>query len=735
MLNTPVTELRRGEAPPGQVSQAQNPVETDDLSPSDVLLAIWERKFLVAMIVLAAAVAGHFYAKSETRIYTARADIMLNLAKDGGDDVTALVTGISGDWREIETQLQLILSRNLIGATVDALNLTETPEYNPWLAAQQVQEPVVALPGWLSLPEWLERRVPAGIPFVGRVREDVVPPQAPPQDEIRRYAIRKLIRQTRVEQSGDSLIIYLSVATPDPALSARLANAIAEQYIVNQIALKFEAAEKAAAWLSNRVVELRAAVEAADSAIAEFRAESELVNDDQLAALGTRLLSLRQTRREVVDLRDAARQRLAEIDALLSGGRYAEVADTAAAPGLEALAGAIENASTADARTAATARFQSELDGVTERLRREVAQSEKSIGRLNEMLAEIENRQSREGAARVRLAQLVREAEAARAIYETFLNREKESSIQQGTQSADAVVIAEAWAPDGPSYPQPTRILLISTAIGLLIACGAAVGLQVMRQIFSEPEELEAYTGRRILGLIPRFRMPWGMTVLDYVSSQPNSPFVEAVRNLRTSLQFTMIDSPSKVVAIGSSVEGEGKSTLTLALGQVAGTQANSRVLVLDCDLRRHRASSVLKGHGMPGVTAYVGGEAQLDDIILRPQQANFDVIFADRAPKITADIFASRRFAELIDELRDRYDLIIIDTPPVLALTDARIIMSHVNLAVFTVNWKKTRRRPLRAALRSLEISGVEKVALIFNRTNIRKSVGYYGKRYYGHK
>jgi capsular exopolysaccharide synthesis family protein len=733
MLNTPIPDQERSGI---SMIRAQSDAASDgDLSASALLLAFWERKFLVALIVVASVVAGYYYAKSRTELYTARADVMLNLAQQGGEDVGVLASGISGDWREIATQLQLIISRNLIGEVVDTLELTENPAYNPWLARSEPEQSL--LPEWLSPKEWVGGLLPEGLPFTGWLRDGdaAEPPPATPAEKVRQHAIRTLINQTQVQQSGDSLIFWITVTTPDPELSARLATAIADQYIVRQIALKYEATEKAATWLTNRVGELREAVEAADSTVARFRAENELINDERLLVLGQRVLSLRQTRQEVVERQSSAQQRVDAIEALLPAESYAEIARIADVPALEDLAGNIVAASTEEARTVARDAFRAELDGVLDRLRREATRSAESIERLNELIAEAEARQSKEAAARVQLAQLEREAEAARSIYETFLSREKETSIQQGAQKADSVVIAEAWVPSGPSHPNTTRIVLISLLVGVALSGGVVIGLEALRQTFSEPEELERYTGRRILGLIPMFRPPWGTSVLDYVTTRPNTPFVEAVRNLRTSIRFVSIDSPAKVVAVVSSVEAEGKSTLSLALAQVTGTQPNSRVLVIDGDLRRRRASSLLGGRKGPGITAYIGEKAELDDIIVRPDRASFDMIYADRSPRITADIFASRRFAEMIEELRRRYDMIVIDTPPVLALSDARIIISHADLALFTVSWKGTRRRPLRAALNSLELSGADKIALVFNRTNIRKSVGYYGTAYYGTK
>ena len=121
-----------------------------------------------------------------------------------------------------------------------------------------------------------------------------------------------------------------------------------------------------------------------------------------------------------------------------------------------------------------------------------------------------------------------------------------------------------------------------------------------------------------------------------------------------------------------------------------------------------------------------------MDDIIHRVEEADFDVIFADRSPKITADIFASARFDDLMTELRERYDLILIDTPPVLALTDVRVIANHADMLLFSISWKRTKRKLVRTALSALAMTKTKRQAVVFNRMNIGRSIGYHGSSYY---
>jgi capsular exopolysaccharide synthesis family protein len=378
------------------------------------------------------------------------------------------------------------------------------------------------------------------------------------------------------------------------------------------------------------------------------------------------------------------------------------------------------------------ARFNLELEAVKNRMKREVEQSEASLSKLAASIAELENRQTEKGSDLVLLRQLEREAEAASIIYETFLSRLKETSVQQGVHKADAIIISEARVPKGRSFPRYRIVLGAALLIGLLLAALVVAILETLDQTFSTPDELERFTGLPVLGLIPNAPITARGNILKFAVSRPTSPFVEAVRNLRTSIQLTGVDGDVKVLALASSAESEGKTLLTMSLAHSSATQSNRKVLVMDCDLRRRRLTAELGGRGLPGIIGYFSGNKTIEEIIHPVENAGFDIMYADKSPKITADIFASVKFEKLIQELRKRYDLIIIDTPPVLALTDVRVIANYVDMVLFTVGWKRTRRKLVRAAMTALSMTKPKRIATVMNRMNIGKSIGYYGSYYY---
>ncbi len=701
-------------AKPGSTSL--EPASPSHNAAGDFLGVLWRRKWLIGAIVLGCLALGVFWAKTVTPRYTATATVKLDVYQPGIADIETVVTGLTGDTREVRSQLQVIRSRSLLGRVVDAMDLTKDPEFNPFLTPKE--DPSVFSMSYV----------------LGLVFGSPGPSAGPSEIEVRERAIDALAGRTNVLPVHFSFVFGVAVQTTDPQKSADIANMIAEQYILNQIEVKYRATEQAAGWLSNRVSELKVALEDAEAAVAIHRAQNELVGEEAVEQLSQRLISLRSTLSDVTKSRNEAVSRLAQIEALAAQQDLAGLAALTGSIRLENLAKTIagNGGPEAAANAAAVARFELELKAVRDRLGREVTQSESSMVKLGQSIADLEVRQDKQGADLVLLRQLEREAEAASVIYETFLSRLKETSVQQGVHKADAIVISEARVPRARSFPRYRIVLGAALLIGLLIASIIVAILETLDQTFSTPDELERFTGLPVLGLIPSAPITARGNILKFAMARPTSPFMEAVRNLRTSVQLSGVDGDVQVIALASAAEGEGKTTLTMSLAHSSATQANKKVLVMDCDLRRRRLTSELGGKGLPGIIAYFSGSKTIDDIIHPMDNGAFDIVFADKSPKITADIFASQKFERLMTELRKRYDLVIIDTPPVLALTDVRVIANYVDMLLFSVSWKRTRRKLVRAAMAALAMTKPKRIATVMNRMNIGKSIGYYGSYYY---
>jgi capsular exopolysaccharide synthesis family protein len=331
----------------------------------------------------------------------------------------------------------------------------------------------------------------------------------------------------------------------------------------------------------------------------------------------------------------------------------------------------------------------------------------------------------------VELEQLKREAEASRLIYEFFLGRLKEISVQQGLQQAESRVLSYAVRPNQASAPRIPIILAMSLILGTLIGSAIVLFREMSQNTFRVADELEAKTGYTVLGQIPTVPSRNRGMLLQYLRDKPNSAAAEAIRHLRTSLLLANLDNPPKVIMSTSSVPGEGKTTQSIALAlNLAGM--GKKVLLVEGDVRRRVMSEYFDIPEKPSFLSVMLGEAKLDDALTHLSDMKFDLLLGENAKVNAADVFSSDRFGTFLKTLRDQYDYVIIDTPPVLAVSDARIIGGWVDATIYTVRWDSTTHRQVLDGLAALDQVNVKISGLVLGQVSERGMKRYgYGDSY----
>jgi len=361
---------------------------------------------------------------------------------------------------------------------------------------------------------------------------------------------------------------------------------------------------------------------------------------------------------------------------------------------------------------------------------------------LQRSIAAIETQIENQSVELIKLRQLQREAEASRLIYEFFLGRLKETSVQQGTQQADSRIISRAVVPVKASAPRKSMVLVLAAMLGLLVGA-AMILLREMRQTgIRTADQLEKLTGMTVIGQIPMIPARRRSNVLKYLVDKPNSAAAEAIRNLRTSLLLSDIDNPPKVFMSTSSLPGEGKTTQSLALAQnMAGL--GQKVLLIEGDIRRRVFNEYFDIKEKRGLLAVLSGAAELKDVVTHVDELGADVLIGEKSATNAADIFSSQKFRDFLKASRKAYDAIIIDTPPVLIVPDSRVIGQSVDAIIYTVKWDSTSRVQVREGLRMFETVNLRIAGLVLSQINPKqmKHYGYggeygaygaYGSKYY---
>jgi capsular exopolysaccharide synthesis family protein len=339
------------------------------------------------------------------------------------------------------------------------------------------------------------------------------------------------------------------------------------------------------------------------------------------------------------------------------------------------------------------------------------------------------------GQFQVQLDALEREAAANRTLLENFMGREKEIGSQGSFQEADAQVISPAEIPIVPSYPKKTILIGISLFGSLFLGILIAFGLELMDHGFRSTEQVEQAMAAAPLGLIPALKglRNLGKTPEDYVIEKPVSAFAESIRSLRTSLMLSDVDHPPKVILVSSSTPREGKTSTVVALGRLMAG-AGQRVLIIDCDLRRPKVHKVIGLQARPGLVDYLAGEATLEQIVQQDPLTPASVIAAGRGAPSPPDLLGSDQMRRLLMEMSERYDFVLLDSAPVLAVSDTRMLARLADKVVFLVRWADTRREVAINGLRQLRDTGASIAGVALTMVDVRKHAryGYADSGYY---
>lgn len=687
-----------------------NPLEGgDEIDLGQLLSTLWRGKLWIALIAFLALLLGGYHAFVKAiPVYTSSAIVALESRQDQVVDIESVVSGLGGDQATINTEVEVLRSRGLIEDLVLDLSLLEDPEFNGLLRPDDefsLGKVITSIKTLVLGPE----------------------PEAPPPSEraILDNVIDSVLRAVSVSNVRQSYVFRITVVTEGPEKSARIANRLAELYIRDQIKVKFEKTRQATVWLSDQVSKLRIELENAETELKAFSSNTDLISAEGLFALNRQLKELRE---RLIVLKDQIRQAEA-LKASLEAVKDGTPEEKAAVADDSVLGTLLPDVRTGNIR--ARQDFERRFDSLLIRAEQELTRLQSQKEAIDISITELAQRIETQSAELVRLQQLQREAEASRLIYEAFLSRLKETSIQQGIQQADSRLLSNAVVPVSPSAPRKSMILALSLVLGALVGAGLVLGREFAQNTYRVAEQLERNTGYTVIGQIPSIPSRRRKNVLKYLTEKPNSAAVEAIRNLRTSVLLADLDNPPQVIMSTSSIPGEGKTTHSIAMAQnLAGL--DKKVLLIEGDIRRRVFSEYFDIKDKKGFLSVLSGEAKLEDAVTFDDQLKADILLGEKSKVNAADVFSSTRFVEFLKDLRKKYDYVIIDTPPVLAVPDARVIGQSVDAIMYTVKWDSTTHRQVHDGLKSFESVNVKVAGLVLSQIDRRGMKRYgYGDSY----
>lgn len=700
---------------------AAEPEDLNEVSLQEVGRTLWRGKlWILASAAVALTIGWYRVVYTAVPVFSATTEMALQIDSQPLADLQSVVTGISGDAASINTEMAVITSGELIGRLVDEMGLVNDPEFN----------------GYLTDPDWRPdpvTRVKMAIKGALRSAADAVLPAAegeaaeaeaaPTEAEQRQSTISAVRGAISTTSSYETYVFSITAMSQDPAKAVLLANSLAGLYRDDQIRSKVDATERMATWLSGRVGELRAELDTRENEIADLRARSSLVSDESLQALNEQAIELRTQLQQAQSQLDRTGERLALLEAAdASGVRDAKIE--------AAQDGQLQAAAEAD-DAGAGLRFDRRFGQILLQTRADRDRAQGQVDTLQRTVDDLSAQFEQQSADLQALQQLEQDAEATRVLYETFLTRLKEATVQESAHQADSRILTEATSA-GQIAPRPSRTLAMALFVGLFLGALVVLAREFVQNGFRTAEDLESRTGRTVLGQIPRIPARARPDTIRYLLDKPTSAAAEAVRNLRTSLLLSNVDRPPRVIMATSSVPNEGKTTLAISLAQnLAGLE--KKVLLVEGDIRRRTFSAYFpEGADKGGLLSVVSGKLALEAAVTRPERLGIDVLMGERSSVNAADVFSSESFQRFLEQARSAYDYVVIDTPPVLVVPDARVIAQHVDALIYVVLWDATSSTQVEEGLRQFRSVNAPIAGLVLSRVDPKGMKRYgYGGRY----
>ena len=576
-------------------------------------------------------------------------------------------------------------------------------------------------------------------------------------------------QRLHVEQAKDTRIVSVSFESTDPREAALVANTLIKNYIENNFRAKYDATRQATGWMEERLDELKVKVEKSQEAMVSYERQNNIVN------LGEKQTVTEQRFEDMSkDLSQAQSDRLSKESLYrLVAKDEAEVSVTQAGQGSQgnSLLGTLE-AKEADLReqyAEALAQYGPAYPKAL-RLQQQIKDEESLIsrerGRIvenihNEYVAALQRERALAAAVEQQKAEvdrvnqlliehniLKREFDSNQQLYDNLLQRLKDATVSAGLQATNIHIVDEAPIPTYPVRPNKLRNIEFALAAGLALGIALALTKEALDNSIQNALEMEKLTGLPALAIVPlshsarmhRSKLLDGIgvhTPATYmvelaVIKKPEAAISEAFRALRTAVLLSTAEHPPQIVLITSAQPSEGKTATSLNLA-AALAQKGSRVLLIDADMRRPRLSSALNIPNRQGLSDMLSGSSEFDPGLVLKVEA-LDSLFllpsGPRAPN-PAELLCSRKLEQLLEWLRRGFDHIIVDSPPVLPVTDSTILSTLVDGVIMVVACESTSRAALNRACRVVEHSGGRILGTVFNKVDDRRD-GYYGHRYY---
>ena len=755
------------------VDQAEAEARAALLEDSEPLVDVWRywctvRKHLhlAIAVTIAALVAGILHLCWEAPIYTAETTILIepNASQQSSelDKLVAIETGAANSDQYYKTQCEILKSRNLAVNVIYDLGLEHDSAFSP-----KPPKPGLLTLLWSGLSTHI--RAIVAPPDSNTPREEPLSneePHVPPA------LVHSYLNMLKVVPVADTNLVRISFSTADPRLSARLAAEHVATYERMRVEMSGQQSEEVQRFLRNKLVEIKEQLEKSEAALNDYRRSKGIIPG--LTSLdGKEAVVLDQLKDLSKNLAAAQVERIGlepQVE-LIRSHQYASLPVVRADPVIQGLEKQLNQlyeqtaalSSQFKANYPPLNRLQAKIKEIQARLTVENTRSaesirsqyEEALRKESKLEAEMERQRTQTlnlNDAAAQYAILQRDVDTNRELYNAVLTRLKDVALSAGSSGSNVAVINSAEVPLVPTSPNKTREMMLALVVGLGGGVGLAFLLELIDNTLKNPEEAESYLRLPTLGLVPEFPSlaggsPYNTVRIANENSSSTltarrelvtlhgsySSLGEAYRNLRTALLLSCAGAPPRMILITSATSREGKTVTAVNIAATLA-QLGGDTLLIDADLRRARCHRVLAVDNHTGLTEVLTGARDLHEVIRPTEVDNLYFLGAGSVPPNPTELLGSSKMAESLMRLRNHCEYIVIDSSPVLPVSDSLLLAKLVDGIIVVANGATTPRQQVRTACARLEYARGKILGIVLNRIRVHNPEYryYYHDEYY---
>jgi len=766
-LHTRQPALRRElyeRAPLQYLAAPAGPPQQDLL---DTVRRIWRHRFLVlafmaAFVVIAGIVLWHlpslYVGEARVQIGVPAAPVLSTDLRMGGGDA---------DTEKVENERLAMESRDLARDVIGRLHLDKNPEFavppkktgwwqrlmsfggllsaapTPETTASQSsnQSPAPATTANQSpVPDSTDAGTTPKSDDISALEASALPVIPPDNPEIDRV-VDKLLSRVDVTVEGRSHVLTIDAESVNADLASNIANTFAIAYLSDQRSGKIKSSDRVMQYLKARIAQLRQAVESSEQAAADYRRQNGLyegmtnanVTTQQLTEINTQLVQA-QTEKATADAQvneAIAMQHGVVNDATVPAVLDSSLIQTLKGQQAQAAQTLAQMSANYGPRYPAVMQAQGQVADINRKINTETSRIIEGLkrtaraadARYAAMTNNFHNTEKQMGGVNekaIHLEALEREATVNQNLLEAMLARAKETIGREEIETPDAKLISTAAPPVAPTYPPKTLILLLSACGGLLIGSLAALLRESADHTFRRSDEIEQATGLPVIAMVPDLK---GMSQPAlHVLRKPVSAFSESLRKIYVGLQLSEAAQAPKTVMIASATPGEGKSVIVASLARLLARNGK-RVLVIDCDWRAPTIHRIFQRSDKNGLASLLADEGTpLNDVIYNDPLSGLDLIVSGGWTPNSTHLLTSPRMRSVLQTFAKNYDLVILDTAPVLVAAEVLQLARMVDKVLYTVRWGHTRREVALDGLKQLLEAGADVPGLLMSRVDAKR-------------